>query len=660
MDKRALAKIEPTPAPERRGFKDRTWLMVYGEHGDVDSLTFWDTRTWTRVYMVFFTDSEYLTRDMTSKKLKWYTGMLNNILWREDRYWNWKFEMASSEDEEKFRKRFKEINGTSSLIGMFYAWQRSILDDMLHERHLKELEPARAEMSLIPEPPADLDDFIKNEVLYNYRYIIYKHTSKTAGMASCTHCKQIWQYDKKSFHPKRGERGICPHCGSEVTYATPHMKLGPTASIWAAVIQKYEDRIAVRCYQTIVRFHTTAIELVRDIRLTKIEIVRGIYTWNAKGKVDCEVYEYTCYKQDFMAWNTKTDLFNCLKGVLYTRNLPHELKGTPFQYCAIDQYQKLHGTDQSNYWRYLQRYVAYPKLEILTKAGMTALVDDITDTWQSGITDIFGELNGFQRPYLRQLQQVNGDRHMLTLIKQCQADKVMPSNDALIGYHKVMGSRYAADELLGMINSRADKYGLDKCMRYFKKQSAKSGTPMENLIKDWRDYISWCAKMHYDLEDPYYYLPPDFIEAHERVHKEYKAEQDRLEALRIAEQEKAYKKIRKEAAAKDGIVYCTKSLILKMPEKLADIKAEGKALHHCVGTYTGKVAEGKTMILFVREKEEPDKPYFTMEYKDGKVIQCRGMRNCAMTDDVKKLVKEFEEKMERSINAGKKVDKKSA
>lgn len=103
-----------------------------------------------------------------------------------------------------------------------------------------------------------------------------------------------------------------------------------------------------------------------------------------------------------------------------------------------------------------------------------------------------------------------------------------------------------------------------------------------------------------------------------------------------------------------------KYLILKMPEKLADIKAEGKALHHCVGTYTGKVAEGKTMILFVREKEEPDKPYFTMEYKDGKVIQCRGMRNCAMTDDVKKLVKEFEEKMERSINAGKKVDKKSA
>lgn len=51
------------------------------------------------------------------------------------------------------------------------------------------------------------------------------------------------------------------------------------------------------------------------------------------------------------------------------------------------------------------------------------------------------------------------------------------------------------------------------------------------------------------------------------------------------------------------------------------------------------------MILFVRKEAAPDVPYFTLEYKDGKVVQCRGKNNCEMTKDVKAFVKAFEQKM---------------
>lgn len=74
----------------------------------------------------------------------------------------------------------------------------------------------------------------------------------------------------------------------------------------------------------------------------------------------------------------------------------------------------------------------------------------------------------------------------------------------------------------------------------------------------------------------------------------------------------------------------------------------------CVGTYVDRVAKGQTHIFFVRRVEEPDTPYFTMEYNNGRVIQCRGSHNCGMPASVKafvaafeKLMKEREEKMER-------------
>lgn len=41
--------------------------------------------------------------------------------------------------------------------------------------------------------------------------------------------------------------------------------------------------------------------------------------------------------------------------------------------------------------------------------------------------------------------------------------------------------------------------------------------------------------------------------------------------------------------------------------------AEGQALHHCVGGYALRMAEGKTAIFFIRLAEEPDRPYYTLE-----------------------------------------------
>ena len=61
---------------------------------------------------------------------------------------------------------------------------------------------------------------------------------------------------------------------------------------------------------------------------------------------------------------------------------------------------------------------------------------------------------------------------------------------------------------------------------------------------------------------------------------------------------------------------------------------EGKLLCHCVGGYAKDHAAGKTSILFIRKIAEPEIPFFTLEYKDGKVNQNRGYKNCDRTKEV--------------------------
>ena len=64
-------------------------------------------------------------------------------------------------------------------------------------------------------------------------------------------------------------------------------------------------------------------------------------------------------------------------------------------------------------------------------------------------------------------------------------------------------------------------------------------------------------------------------------------------------------------------------------------------MHHCVGTYKEKHAEGRSAIFFIRRASEPEKPWYTLELnlKEMTVIQNRGKRNCARTEEVESFEK---------------------
>ena len=73
-----------------------------------------------------------------------------------------------------------------------------------------------------------------------------------------------------------------------------------------------------------------------------------------------------------------------------------------------------------------------------------------------------------------------------------------------------------------------------------------------------------------------------------------------------------------------------------------DFVTESSVLNHCVKTYVEKCAIGSTNIFGLRRKDEPDKPYFTVNIDNkGKLIQNRGKNNCPPPKEVSEFVTDW-------------------
>lgn len=69
-----------------------------------------------------------------------------------------------------------------------------------------------------------------------------------------------------------------------------------------------------------------------------------------------------------------------------------------------------------------------------------------------------------------------------------------------------------------------------------------------------------------------------------------------------------------------------KNYVFLVPKDEADLVKEGNELSHCIATYRDKIIQN-TKIVFMREKDRPDKSFVTIEYEDGKILQSKQAYN---------------------------------
>ena len=657
----------------------------------------------------FFSKTDYITQDLSVSKVKWLTAALDRMDCIGEFYeyhYDWDTEKRTYipkmffwtdgdlEREKNFFKEWAYENDELEWTAV-NRFQELIKQQRLDEKHAKETNPIDKVMETVKEVPESFKKWTSEKAMSFSRYLVYSANSKKTAVVHCTHCKGTTIVDLTKIRLRNNEKGTCPLCGSQVTIKAKGRMPRICDERTVSFIEPREDGFLWR-YCRIRRWIG---DKGTDVQDHLYEIVRTFYKFAPDGTPCTNSYEWREYKQSgHIRWCPNEGFINYMDCILYPDNLPEAWKKTPMKYSALEILSKNKPTTQIYYPKAVQKYKDFPQLEWFIKMGLynlaLYLINDVyghafvnrdfhrtRGIYQKGKT-IF-EILGLTKENTRILQKLDGDIDELRLLQEAQDSGYNLKADELERFYKIFGCnttlirkenrKASIHKICRYIEREGTEYrvgGQGNCWQYsymrHKERPDVREERIQNCAKDWLDYLNWCKELKYDLNNMFFYFPKNFKKVHDRTAAEYQALQDkkaaekkRREEERIKREAEVMKKLLEEmlkenAGIDNAFLIKGKGLILRVPKDAQEIRKEGAALHHCVGTYVDRVAKGQTHIFFVRRVEEPDTPYFTMEYNKGRVIQCRGSHNCGMPASVKafvaafeKLMKEREEKMER-------------
>jgi hypothetical protein len=145
-------------------------------------------------------------------------------------------------------------------------------------------------------------------------------------------------------------------------------------------------------------------------------------------------------------------------------------------------------------------------------------------------------------------------------------------------------------------------------------------------FKYYLDYLSLLKDLGIQLDENLI-IPKDLRKAHDNA-------VELLNQMKREVNEKLYEKRLKAILKYETVVG---DCAFVVPKDLNELVAEGKALHHCVGGsgYIDGHKQGKTTIVFIRQKETIEKPFYTLELKNESIIQLRGKHNQVAPPEIK-------------------------
>ena len=529
------------------------------------------------------------------------------------------------QDESRVARFCKCERGAISMLGYL---QRLISYRKELERKWKKQRAIIDRMKYVPVLPRDLKGFIHREVMP--QYIFYDYQRKAPGHAYCTACR----HEVRIAAAKHNTSGLCPRCKKKITFKCRGRRGRIFDRETVQVLQKAEGNgLVLRIIKVYRSFADSDIPNHFEIW----ENARQFITLSSSGQCSVDAYYYH-YKAgyDLTPWcNGYRPVFDRWKyiftadmsGVLYQRNLSDTLKDTPWAYSQLEAFSGI--ASFSGVATFLSAYIKRPKIEHLIKMKLYRLVSGIIYGGYSysalQAINFNGEnmraILGIDRPYFPLLRELNPSIDQLHLIRQLLQADHKPSTEQIKWFiASKISNADAAKELLAHMS-------VHKLQRYVEQQFAPEDEAalkrvdyykMNTLITDYHDYLCMCKELQYDVKNSFILFPRELKAAHDSVAKTLKdkrtAEHEKAIAGSFDEWQKRYQ-------------YQSKELMMIPPHSAKEIVDEGAALHHCVRLYVKNVAEKKSVILFVRSVDEPDKSLCTVEVKDGQVTQARGFDN---------------------------------
>lgn len=466
--------------------------------------------------------------------------------------------------------------------------------------------------------PEGLIDYIERT---RPQYLFY---SKKKKRAYCSVCGESFAPDKGLRH---NNETVCPKCGATVIAKSEGYVNAFQDICWTMWAQNDGDDICLHYYRTVANygedFRHPDIETTEQYRDVFGEDYKSYMWWHSNVIGNTSRERWLPYSRRGFWYNSYTSVYYEPHNVRVIGDLSEAVKRSRLKYCPIDGFLNYRGRQpdgsiagcMANYW--LANYRACPQIEYVFKVGFKKLTSSVAAREMrlkagNNICDVLG----ITKQQFKRLVAI-GDPTQMEYEMIRDFDCTIEEARWLITY---LSSRGKIKKLIKVVP-------LAKLVPYLKS--------INNDIQSYSDYVEWLENLDYEM-NKYNLFPKDFWKAHDRLMEIYYNERDKAKNEEIAA-----------IANNVNLEMHLNGLFIRPARSATELRLEGSTLHHCVATYAERMARGQTLIMFIRKEAEPDKPFYTMEVRDGKIIQLRGMRNCEPTPEVAEFRTEFEKLLKR-------------
>lgn len=509
--------------------------------------------------------------------------------------------------------------------------------DREHRKFVRRQEALKDRMTHTAKlPEKRILEYADRMYFRNEHYLYYKKRGNWAKIA-CSKCGGVtdarWkdgisyesQLQKHTEEPREGKSGKCPMCGVVGTYKCQGKVKGKDSrKIHLFLGQKYKEDGAVMRYMEVEKTWTRGFikedggpEMYNALEeLSGVEVARAYFEPGKKVQIDYHKHDW--YRnEDFWDDCNLYGLANIdIRPAPIMPETYEELKNTIFRYSGLKEYAAQ--VKEVNPIRYLQTYQQTPQMEMLAKMGLNETAQAINDGRVGIIVDASAKrLDAFLGIRAERVKKLIEGKGNLRLLRVLQIEKSLEQHwtEEQVDHLRETGLDIA--QIAFAMNYMTIQKLLNRIEKYagceYGTNCIRATNNIRNTAIMYLDYLAMREKRGYDLNNSVYQQPRDLRGAHAQMVAETTREEVKKRLKETEEKypniKKRYRSLRKEYCYKDA------TYLIRPARSAEEIVMEGRILHHCVGgdDYLSKHNEGKSYILMLRFRKEPETPYITVE-----------------------------------------------
>lgn len=595
-------------------------------------------------FTVFCTDDAFVTKNRSLSN-GWSDGCLYNLIDWQPEYGDTTAQgVKISYADRKSAKvgadffRAKNIDTLSAVHNLQLRMRPSFVKTCFNSPKMAEITK---DMTTVL-PDAEVQIWADDNIMGTYRYgYARRHGKKIIGF--CSHCGKETTFASAVKGHIAGKKGKCQNCKSVVIFRTANFKHQSDTGFFQEIVPMHNG-IAVKQWDIIYRQRQSQVPQkiyeCHEIEYISSDLTTAVYsdlTYSAFGASYCKWSYVSGRRSPYYGYYSYYYSSDIGARPLCPIKIDTHISGTPFCGMCLSKTAMHTNNHMVDVDKYIKYFADNPLYESAAKVGLYNLCAAYLDKLCISEKSLKKAL-GVSSPQLEQMRRINATKSEYSIIKLASDNGIPLIADKLVKrLAKYSTDRHISQNIESIFKIFHTEKRLEQLCDYFKTNP--------DVVTDYADYLVQLQKLHRDTTQASELFPKNFAQRHA----------DFAALIEFEHNAQINGKI-EERANKNASTYECEigNYIFKLPHKAEEIIKEGKILHHCVGTYCDKVADGKCIIVFCRKKDNPDKPFATGEFIDGKSIQFRANANSQPPKSAmmawEKLKKQVEKSMKESKN----------